>query len=472
MKKAIILLSIIITIIFSCTSEKKQKLFNKDNIRTQLFSINPQKENLIKGVRGGEFKIPKGAFEGNEPVTIELKEIYAPIEILASGLTTESNGELLESGGMFYINAKRNGEQLDLLKPIDGSIPTEYINDSMKLFKGEEIKDGNVNWVEPEELKNDTSKDEECYNAGRILFQAYCASCHHPYRKLTGPALFGTEKQITKEMYYEFVKDPVKAARKYSYFSHLIAEYEGILMTAFPSLSEKEVDCIIEYLKKPTVPVAGKDSSNPCGYDTTYIDTSFNLIVENAFSRFNTSSADTTFLNSDTLTPSFDTLVSLPKERYEFKINTLGWYNIDVLLKGLEGVTDVDISATTTFENKKSIDVRIYMPEKKISLDGEYDIEAQTFYFGSTKGKIPMYIGDKAIVFAIAESEGKLLYFVQELSVQPLVKIILNFKQTTQTELDEAFRKINLDNINLDRQTKKPIIIEKPCDGKAVTAMK
>lgn len=484
MKKATLLV-IIICILFACNSEKKTSFLNTENIKTQLYKIDPLKGNTIKGARGGIFTIPAGAFEGTEPVVIELKEIYSPIEILASGLTTESNGELLESGGMFYINAKRDGKQLELLKPIEGSIPSNYINDSMKLFKGEVKEDGNVNWVEPEKLINDTAKKLACIDDGKILFQQNCASCHAVFKKLTGPAMAGADRRITRQMYYDIVANPAKAGKKYPYFDNQIKSYYGILMTAFPQLEKTAIDCIIEYIKaaeknpelydpSPAV-TAPLDSvitdttfmpDAPCGFDTTYVNEEFEAVVANAIERLN-NTPDT--IDLDTLPKVTDTIPDVTiaenyKERYEFKISTLGWYNIDILMKELEGTIDVTISATTNFEDIQAIDVRIYMPEKKISLDGKLDNEDKTFYFGNNKNKIPMFIGDKAIVFAIADSKGELYYSVQELNTQMNMKIELVFKQTTQSELDEAFKKINLDNINLDRQTKKPVVVPIPCD--------
>ncbi|HLP36551.1 hypothetical protein [Lacibacter sp.] len=134
MKKASFLIGLFFLFLFACNREKKQSFLSTDNIRMQIFNIDPTKENRITGARGGIFTIPAGAFEGSGAVTIELKEVYAPIEILAAGLRTESNGELLESGGMFFLNAKRDGKDLVLKKEINGSIPSDYINDSMKLF--------------------------------------------------------------------------------------------------------------------------------------------------------------------------------------------------------------------------------------------------------------------------------------------------------------------------------------------------
>ena len=64
MKKASLLVALFILFLFACNREKKQSFLSTDNIRTQIFSIDPSKENRINGTRGGIFTIPAGAFEG------------------------------------------------------------------------------------------------------------------------------------------------------------------------------------------------------------------------------------------------------------------------------------------------------------------------------------------------------------------------------------------------------------------------
>src|SRR5690349_6090003 len=132
--------------LFSCSNQSKtKKIFNPNNLRSQYFSIDPSIENTLMGIRGGYFNIPAGSFDGDEPVNIEIKEAYNPAEFLYAGLTTESNGRLLQSGGMIYFNATRKGKKVRLLKEVNISIPTDYEADNMQLFKGEQKKDGTIN---------------------------------------------------------------------------------------------------------------------------------------------------------------------------------------------------------------------------------------------------------------------------------------------------------------------------------------
>jgi mono/diheme cytochrome c family protein len=126
------------------------------NLPTQLFTINPTKDTVIETMGGIVFAIPAGAFvNAKDPMTLEIREALTPMDIMKGGLSTTSNGELLETGGMFYINA-RNGEtslQINPDKPVYANVPTNEIRPGMQLFEGERTVDGGVNWVNPKPME-------------------------------------------------------------------------------------------------------------------------------------------------------------------------------------------------------------------------------------------------------------------------------------------------------------------------------
>jgi hypothetical protein len=86
----------------------------------QTFNLVATNGGWITGVKGCKFYFPANALldKNNNPVTgnvtIELKEFMNKADMLFSGVTVTSGNQLLESGGMFYIMAKQNGEELHL----------------------------------------------------------------------------------------------------------------------------------------------------------------------------------------------------------------------------------------------------------------------------------------------------------------------------------------------------------------------
>lgn len=133
---------------------------NFSALEKQSFVINTTRDTVIETKEGLVFDIPKGAFvnaegdEVTENVELNIREAVTSTQIVSSGLTTTSDGKLLETGGMFHISAKANGESLNLKKDITAQVPQSDFKPGMLLFNGEKDKDGNVNWVDPQEIEN------------------------------------------------------------------------------------------------------------------------------------------------------------------------------------------------------------------------------------------------------------------------------------------------------------------------------
>ncbi len=100
---------------------------------------------------------------------------------------------------------------------------------------------------------------------GQALFSSNCASCHAVNKRLTGPALAGIEQRWASKggraEIHKWVHNPAGYMKGDVYTTGLYKEYQ-VLMTPFPSLSDKEIDAILDYVKTvpevtPGAPVAG-----------------------------------------------------------------------------------------------------------------------------------------------------------------------------------------------------------------------
>ena len=112
----------------------------------QNYRIDGSRHTKLIGDQGTTVWIDAGSFVGpdGKPVTGEievvLRETYDLADILAAGLSTHSGDQILETGGMVYIDASSNGQALDL-KP--GSqlmigLPADFQQEGMELFYGEQ----------------------------------------------------------------------------------------------------------------------------------------------------------------------------------------------------------------------------------------------------------------------------------------------------------------------------------------------
>lgn len=87
---------------------------------------------------------------------------------------------------------------------------------------------------------------------GKELFNTNCAACHKLDQIMTGPALRGVGDKYDKEWLYKWIKNSAdliksgdaKAVKVYE-------EFNKVAMTAFPQLSNADIDNIIAYTMQP-----------------------------------------------------------------------------------------------------------------------------------------------------------------------------------------------------------------------------
>ena len=112
-------------------------------------------------------------------------------------------------------------------------------------------------------------QDDPIIQQGKTLFNTHCAACHKVNRKAIGPALAGASDRYDKEWLYSWIRnssamiaagDPQAVA--------LFEEYNGLVMTAFPQLSNEDIDNILaftdyvpEVIQTAPVAVASERSS-------------------------------------------------------------------------------------------------------------------------------------------------------------------------------------------------------------------
>jgi len=139
-------------------------------VKTNLFSRHSAKENtesaeqfvisnaddtIIETRDGVVFAIPAHAFNSkSDKIRLEIKTALNPYDIMRQGLSTTSNGALLQTAGMFYLNGYDGDQPVSLIKEINVSVPAKEINPAMQLFDGVEDSSGQINWVNPKPVEN------------------------------------------------------------------------------------------------------------------------------------------------------------------------------------------------------------------------------------------------------------------------------------------------------------------------------
>ncbi len=88
--------------------------------------------------------------------------------------------------------------------------------------------------------------------AGKALFNANCAACHKLDAKMTGPALRGVTERHDKKWLHAWIKDSqamIKAGDAAAV--KVFNENNKSVMTAFPQLSDADIDNILAYTSEP-----------------------------------------------------------------------------------------------------------------------------------------------------------------------------------------------------------------------------
>lgn len=147
--KIILSISFLMTIAFlsSCSQKFNSKVsLNSDNIETQSFGFDANQAQVIRGENGAILAIPANAFMDEMGNTItgkidfRLKEANTDLAIVTGNLITRTGNELLATGGMYQIEAFQNGKAL-VLNPqigIQAYLPAKGgKNSEMGLYKGE-----------------------------------------------------------------------------------------------------------------------------------------------------------------------------------------------------------------------------------------------------------------------------------------------------------------------------------------------
>ncbi len=120
---------------------------------------------------------------------------------------------------------------------------------------------------------------------GKALFNANCAACHKLDKKMTGPALRKVEARLyedgglSREWLYAWIKNSsgiIKSGDAYA--NKIYNEYGGAAMTAFPQLSNEDIDNVLAYTAEdkavapaPVAGVAIESSSESSGGATNDI---------------------------------------------------------------------------------------------------------------------------------------------------------------------------------------------------------
>lgn len=143
---------VLITTYLFDSLEELLKRATKDNLQT--FYIQPNKDQTITarngttiGIAAGSLVLPNGT-SPTSTITLQVREALSVADILLENLSTVSNGQILETGGMAYLAAQANGKDLQVKNgsSLQIALPTAKVEAGMELFYGNRGANKTINW--------------------------------------------------------------------------------------------------------------------------------------------------------------------------------------------------------------------------------------------------------------------------------------------------------------------------------------
>lgn len=405
----------------------------------QIFTVKSDEDKTITCEEGTKITVNANSFvtETGKPVKgdikIQLKEYYKTSDMLLANLTTTSNDEILETGGMIYIEAFNNGEKCELKKgaTIEIAFPTKDKKDDMELFTG--------NWT----------SDELNWTAGRTQFvitkeKEIFANVE------TKPEFPGGEQKL-KEFFSNKVKYPVYAMEngiQGTVHVGLTVNESGeieevqIVRGVNPSIDTAAISAVRQMPKwtpgkhkgknvkvRIYIPIKftlGKKSSYGISNQIT-VDTIKNWIDGETAERIEFAEDFEKNMNDENLGNAEMSEVS----RYIFSSSNLGWINCDRFYKD----NSPRVTYFVNIGNSKQVDIKIVFNNIKSILTGSTRGGMYTF------DNVPT--GQSVTLIAVKYENNQYYLAVKKTKISKDGEPKLDFEPVTMARLKTEMEKLN-----------------------------
>jgi hypothetical protein len=197
----------------------------------------------VTGKKGLKLKVDPSVLEKengdpvNGNISVNMVELTNSEELFKANAATVSNGQLLLSGGSYYIGMECNGQKLRLKdgKTLEVNFPM-LKKDGMELFYGQKNEAGDMNWVRGTALVAGKQEDISFGNNYDYSYRSYpvfperqsLKSRYSLYDSVTSKVFFGDKMITLKEMVDILQKrgvDKVIDTVYYTYDDHSMGMY-------------------------------------------------------------------------------------------------------------------------------------------------------------------------------------------------------------------------------------------------------
>jgi mono/diheme cytochrome c family protein len=453
-----------LAILSNCNRRGKSgsPFFNPASLPSFTVEIDISRDTTIQAPGGSIIHIPANALDagGANPVKLVIREALQISDIIEAGLLTRSHGQILSSGGMIDIEAA-DGQKVKVTSAIDVSIPASYLEKNMQVYKGEIGDDGGPDWVDPRPLPADPQI--AALDTGMAIFQSNCASCHRLDKYVTGPSLAYISRRRDRNWLYAFTKNNTRLLGEGDRYANCLYEqYNKTAMNLFFNLTDAELDALYRYIDNESSRLAlpvPSDHLFHCVDSCAFYDKERDrlirlrekLIEENGERVSQERRMPAGYVSADTGTVIYK--VQPPKFKsvyYRFAIKSFGWYNIDIVLNNLEGVKESQLSVRFTGSYNSEVSAFLVIPSAMAFQEGgPLEGKENEYGFYTEDGKIALPQGVNAVIIAVSERDGKLLFGMSSFQIAEKQLIKLAPMPVTKEQMNASLRSLDLKGIDM-----------------------
>lgn len=127
-----------------------EKFYEQLQKKPQRFIINNKRDTVINGKEGTQLFIPANSFDTKDNFTLLLTEFYSVADMITHKLTTTCDAQQLVTGGMIYLDARDNNDNMVDLTPsasLRVDMPKREGQGTMRLFYGTDYYRNDVTMV-------------------------------------------------------------------------------------------------------------------------------------------------------------------------------------------------------------------------------------------------------------------------------------------------------------------------------------
>jgi hypothetical protein len=447
-------------------------LFDSLSPATQTFLIKGDRDTLIVGQNGTTLTIPKNTFVNSQgqtaaTITISLVEANTIADIIKSNLQTTSGENILQTGGMFFIDAKEDNKSLAIAegKSIYVEVKSNYKDPQMKIFEGKFDKKGNIDWAITGNLENElipiplsllnfhkcdfecgfskgqtdsllNPKYENTFIATREFEDRCCAmsvaTCDW-FNGLSKRFLDIYIKNLDKPLYYSdsLVVDYLEKNYKEKIDSSKKFEFDDIgwttyMFQSFTQLKNQHLTNTINFDKLGITESTSLENLVSKGYSETEAEKYIALFkVRNQITKERKAEKQTSRLAS-----------------YSFTINKLGWVNVDRFIDE----QNIDISTfLVDVKSKDSLDfisISLVIPNYGVAVFSIHN-DGNLYSFTKKKdGYRKLPVGQDAIIVAFSYKDNKPYFGKQKIVIPKDGQISLTINASTEKAIRQEVEKL------------------------------